>query len=116
MGGFFVALFNFSGFDIPLDAFSLHHPYLKTHLVEYEFSAWYFLFFTIFYQNTTEETKTVDVSLLVPELNQALASKLSVPATVIKIAKAEKYRSEVAVFTILDNDVWSVKKSSSGFI
>ena len=110
--------YHFSGFDIPLDAFSLHHPYLKTHLVEYEFSAWYFLFFTIFYQNqnTTEETKTVDVSLLVPELNQALASKLSVPAAVIKIAKAEKYRSEVSVFTILDNDVWSVKESSRGFI
>ena len=93
MGGNFLVFSNFSGFDIPLDAFSLHHPFMKTHLVEYEFSAWYFLFFTVFYQNTTQETKTLDMSLLVPELNKALATKLHVPATVFNIAKAEKYRS-----------------------
>ena len=71
-------------------------------MVEYEFSAWYFLFFTIFYKNTTnttasQETKTVDMSLLVPELSMALASKLNVPASVFTIAKAEKYRSVVGL-------------------
>ena len=92
-----LVFYNFSGFDIPLDAFSLHHPFLKTHLVEYEFSGWYFLFFTAFYQNTTMESKTLDMSLLVPELNKALATKLNVPASVFTIAKAEKYRSMLKI-------------------
>ena len=69
--------------------------------MEFEFSAWYFLFFTLFYQNTTQETKTVDMSLLAPELSQALATKLNVPASVFTIAKAEKYRYEVSMFRIL---------------
>ena len=89
---FFIVFYNFSGFDIPLDAFSLHHPFLRSHVTEFEFSAWYFLFFSIFYKNSSV-TETVDVSLVVPDLASALSSKLSVPASVFSVSKAEKYRS-----------------------
>ena len=75
-----------------LDAFSLHHPFLRSHVTEFEFSAWYFLFFSIFYKNSSV-TETVDVSLVVPDLASALSSKLSVPASVFSVSKAEKYRS-----------------------
>ena len=84
-----------SGFDIPLDAFSLHHPFFQPHLREFEFSNWYFLFLTIFYKsNTTREevNGTADVADLVPELTKALSSKLSVPANIFSVSKAEKYR------------------------
>lgn len=89
--------FYCSGFDIPLDAFSLHHPFFQPHLKEFEFSNWYFLFFTIFYNNnsTREEVEsngTADVADLVPELTKALSSKLSVPANIFSVSKAEKYR------------------------
>ena len=83
----------FSGFDIPLDAFSLHHPFLQSHVQEFEWSEWYFLFLTVFYKNSSESpSSTVDVSVLVPELTKALSAKLSVPANTFSISKAEKYR------------------------
>jgi len=85
---------HLSGFDIPLDAFSLHHPFLQSHIQEFEFSDWYFLFFTLFYKNNSQSpVATSDVSILVPELTKALSSKLSVPANIFSISKAEKYRS-----------------------
>lgn len=86
----------FSGFDIPLDAFSLHHPFLQPHVQEFEFSDWYFLFFTLFYKNVSASpAATADVSVLVPELAKALSSKLSVPANIFTISKAEKYRQVI---------------------
>ena len=86
----------FSGFDIPLDAFSLHHPFLQPHVQEFEFSDWYFLFFTLFYKNVSASpAATADVSMLVPELAKALSSKLSVPANIFTISKAEKYRQVI---------------------
>ena len=89
----FHCILYFSGFDIPLDAFSLHHPFLRSHVVEFEWSAWYFLFFSIFYKNSSKTlTDTADVSLLVPDLTSVLSSKLSVPASVFTVSKAEKYR------------------------
>ena len=90
---FLIVFYNFSGFDIPLDAFSLHHPFLRSHVTEFEFSAWYFLFFSIFYKNSSVAMiETVDVSLVVPDLASALSSKLSVPPSVFSVSKAEKYR------------------------
>ena len=86
----------FSGFDIPLDAFSLHHPFLQPHVQDFEFSDWYFLFFTLFYKNVSASpAATADVSVLVPELAKALSSKLSVPANIFTISKAEKYRQVI---------------------
>ena len=91
----------FSGFDIPLDAFSLHHPFLQSHIQEFEFSDWYFLFFTLFYKNNSASpVATSDVSILVPELTKALSSKLSVPANIFSISKAEKYRYEVKIIML----------------
>jgi len=83
---------HLSGFDIPLDAFSLHHPFLQSHVQEFEYSDWYFLFLTLFYTNSSH-IETVDVSILVPELTHALSSKLNVPPNYFSISKAEKYRS-----------------------
>ena len=82
-------------------------------MVEYEFSAWYFLFFTLFYKNSTQETKTVDMSLLVPELSRALATKLTVPASVFNIAKAEKYRSVVSDFSILLSGMFYIQPAGA---
>ena len=33
------------GFDLPLDAFTLHHPNIHSSATEFEYSEWYFLFF-----------------------------------------------------------------------
>jgi hypothetical protein len=78
------------GFDLPLDPFTLHHPYIHSSMTEFEYSEWYFLFFTFFDKSSSP---TIDVSLTVPELAKSLSSKLSVPASVFSISRAEKYRS-----------------------
>jgi hypothetical protein len=77
------------GFDLPLDAFTLHHPYIHSSATEFEYSEWYFLFFTFF----DKSSPIIDVSLTVPEIAKSLSSKLSVPASVFSISRAEKYRS-----------------------
>ena len=80
----------FDGLDIPIDAFTLHHPFIHSNITEFEYSRWYFLFFA-FFDNTS--AKTFDVSLEVPEIIKSLSSKLSVPKSVFSISKAEKYQS-----------------------
>ena len=80
----------FDGLDIPIDAFTLHHPFIHSNITEFEYSKWYFLFFA-FFDNTS--AKTLDVSLEVPEIIKSLSSKLSVPRSIFSISKAEKYQS-----------------------
>jgi hypothetical protein len=79
------------GFDLPLDAFTLHHPFIHSSATEFEYSEWYFLFFTFF--DKSSSSQTIDVSLTVPEIAKSLSSKLSVPASIFSITRAEEYRS-----------------------
>ena len=79
-----------AGLDLPIDAFTLHHPFIHSSITEFEYSQWYFLFFT-FYDKSS--IVSVDVSLTVPEIIKSLSSKLSVPASVFSISRVEKYRS-----------------------
>jgi hypothetical protein len=79
-----------AGLDLPLDAFTLHHPFIHSSITDYEYSQWYFLFFMVFDKSSIV---SVDVSLTVPEIIKSLSSKLSVPASVFSISRAEKYRS-----------------------
>ena len=76
--------------DVPIDAFTLHHPFIHSNVTEFEYSKWYFLFLILFDKNSAE---TLDVSLAVPQIIKSLSSKLSVPESVFSISKAEKYQS-----------------------
>lgn len=76
--------------DLPIDAFTLHHPFIHTSTTQFEYSQWYFLFFTFFDKSSS---LTIDVSLTVPEIKHSLSSKLSVPTSVFSISRVEKYRS-----------------------
>merc|ERR1719233_38877 len=80
-----------SGFDFPLDALTLHHPFIHSSITEFEYSKWYFLFFLFF---DKPSKSSMDVSLTVPEIRKSLSSKLSVPASVFSISRAEKYRTK----------------------
>ena len=77
--------------DLPLDAFTLHHPFLHSSITEFEYSQWYFLFFVFF---DKPSRSSIDVSLTVPEISKSLSSKLSVAASVFSISRAEKYRTK----------------------
>ena len=76
--------------DVPIDAFTLHHPFVHSNITEFEYSKWYFLFLILFDKNAAE---TLDVSLAVPQIIKSLSFKLSVPESVFSISKAEKYES-----------------------
>ena len=76
--------------DLPIDAFTLHHPFIHASTTQFEYSQWYFLFFTFFDKSSS---LTIDVSLTVPEIKHSLSSKLSVPTSVFSISRVEKYRS-----------------------
>jgi len=76
--------------DVPIDAFTLHHPFVHSNVTEFEYSKWYFLFLILFDKNSAE---TLDISLAVPQIIKSLSSKLSVPESVFSISKAEKYQS-----------------------
>ena len=77
--------------DLPLDAFTLHHPFIHSSITEFEYSQWYFLFFMFF---DKPSAVTIDVTLAVPEITKSLSSKLSVAASVFSISRAEKYRTK----------------------
>ena len=76
--------------DVPIDAFTLHHPFIHSNVTEFEYSKWYFLFLILFDKHSAE---TLDISLAVPQIIKSLSSKLSVPESVFSISKAEKYQS-----------------------
>ena len=38
----------FDGLDIPIDAFTLHHPFNHSNITEFEYNRWYFSFFVFF--------------------------------------------------------------------
>ena len=80
-----------TGLDFPLDALTLHHPFIHSSITEFEYSKWYFLFFLFF---DKPSKVSMDVSLTVPEIRKSLSSKLSVPASVFSISRAEKYRTK----------------------
>ena len=82
---------NKSGLDSPLDALTLNHPFIHSSITQFEYSKWYFLFFLLF---DKPSKALMDVSLTVPEIRKSLSSKLSVPASVFSISRAEKYRTK----------------------
>ena len=80
-----------AGLDLPVDAFTHHHPFIHSTITEFEYSQWYFLFFMFFDEPSAV---TIDVTLTVPEITELLSSKLSVAASVFSISRAEKYRTK----------------------
>ena len=75
---------------LPLDPFTLHHPVLHSEVREFEFSDWYFLYFTPV--NKTSSA-TADVSSASSEVAVSLSSKLSVPSSMFSITSVDKYKS-----------------------
>ena len=86
-----VARSGMAGLDLPIDVFTLHHPFIHSTITEFEYSQWYFLFFMFF---DKPSAVTIDVTLAVPEITKSLSSKLSVAASVFSISRAEKYRTK----------------------
>jgi len=75
---------------LPLDPFTLHHPFLHPEVSEFEYSDWYFLFFTP--ANKSSST-TVDVSSSSSDVATLLSSKLSVASSMFSINSVDNYKS-----------------------
>ena len=79
---------------LPIDAFTLHHPFHQTSITEFEYSKWYFLFFVLSDSNKSTDGTTfvMDSRAAVFDIANSLASKLSVSSSVFAISKVESYK------------------------
>ena len=75
---------------LPLDPFTLHHPFIRPEVTEFEYSDWYFLFFS---PATKTSSSPIDISSASPEIAASLSSKLSVPSSMFSINSLDKYKS-----------------------
>eukprot|EP00090_Calanus_glacialis_P018332 TRINITY_DN28439_c0_g1_i1.p1 TRINITY_DN28439_c0_g1~~TRINITY_DN28439_c0_g1_i1.p1 ORF type:complete len:351 (-),score=100.90 TRINITY_DN28439_c0_g1_i1:47-1099(-) len=76
---------------LPLDPFTLHHPFIRPEVTEFEYSDWYFLFFS---PATKTSSSPIDISSASPEIAASLSSKLSVPSSMFSINSLDKYKSK----------------------
>jgi len=77
-------------YNIPIDPFSLHHPFVHSSVAEFEYSEWYYLLFQP--MNTSVLDQPLNIDSLIQELVSELATKLQVPASMFIISCLEEMR------------------------
>ena len=76
--------------NLPLDPFTLHHPFIHPEVTDFEYSDWYFIFFSPVSKTLS---RPVDIKSASSEVAALLSSKLSVPSSMFSINALDRYKS-----------------------
>ena len=87
--------------EAPVNSVNLHHPFIQSNIIKYEYSSWYFLFFVFF---DKKASLSMDVSSAANSILSSLSSKLSAPVSIFSVSKVEMYPSKSLSVNVSIND------------